>query len=107
MQPDIGITGLVGCLLLLGTHYALTDGVLMAFASGFLPIDRRGTGLAALTTATSLTRLGASVIFGVLWTQLGLRVALAVFAVGLLLAVSFAFFIVERDTTRDVDSDAR
>lgn len=107
MQSDIGITGLVGCLLLLGTHYALTDGVLMAFASGFLPIDRRGTGLAALTTATSLTRLGASVIFGVLWTQLGLRVALAVFAVGLLLAVSFAFFIVERDTTRDVDSDAR
>ena len=105
MQSDIGMTGLVGCLLLLGTHYALTDGVLMALASGFLPIERRGTGLAALTTATSLTRLAASVIFGMLWTQLGLRVALTVFAVGLFLAVSFAYFIVERDIAQDFDSD--
>jgi hypothetical protein len=40
-----------------------------------------------------------------LWTQLGLRVALTVFAVGLFLAVSFAYFIVERDTAQDFDSD--
>lgn len=37
MQSGIGLPGVAACLLLLGAHYALTDGVLMAFASGRLP----------------------------------------------------------------------
>ena len=52
-------------LSLVGCYYAATDGVLMALASSMLP---RGCVVAALhfsSTATSLTRLLASVILGV------------------------------------------
>jgi MFS family permease len=103
MQPGLGVTGLIGCLLLLGAHYALTDGVLMALASSLLPTARRGPGLAVVTTATSVTRLFASVLFGALWTQFGLRTGLAVFLTGLLLAVVMTRFVVRSDAVRGVD----
>ena len=103
MQPGVSMTGLVGCLLLLGGHYALTDGVLMALVSGLLPEERRGTGLAVVTTATSVTRLVASVAFGALWTQLGSRIACAVFLTGLLLAVATTRLVVGRDAERGSD----
>ena len=100
MQPGVGVMGLCGCLLLLGGHYALTDGVLMALTSSLLPSERRGTGLAVVTTATSVTRLAASVVFGALWTQRGSRIALAVYLVGLLLAVATTRLAVGRDTEK-------
>ncbi|MCY4029604.1 MAG: MFS transporter, partial [Acidobacteria bacterium] len=90
MQSGIGVPGVAGCLVLLGAHYALTDGVLMAFASGRLPPDRRGSGLALLTTATSLARLLASVLFGVLWTRYGVETAVPVFLIGLGTAIAIA-----------------
>ena len=90
MQSGIGLPGVVGCLVLLGAHYALTDGVLMAFASSRLPRDGRGSGLALLTTATSLARLSGSVLFGVLWTQFGVATAIPVFLFGLVAAIALA-----------------
>ena len=54
MPSGIGLPGVAACLLLLGAHYALTDGVLMAFASGRLSPEQRGRGLALLTTAAGL-----------------------------------------------------
>jgi len=103
MQPGVGMTGLVGCLVLLGGHYALTDGVLMALTSGLLPPERRGTGLAVVTTATSITRLVASVVFGALWTQLGSSIAFGVYLVGLLLAVAVTRLVVGRDIEKGPD----
>jgi hypothetical protein len=103
MQPGLGVTGLCGCLLLLGAHYALTDGVLMALVTGLLPTARRGTGLAVVTTATSVTRLFSSVLFGALWTQFGLRTGLAVFLTGLLFVVVVTRFVVGSDAVRGVD----
>ena len=88
MQSGIGLPGVAACLVLLGTHYALTDGVLMAFASGRLPPERRGSGLALLTTATSLARLLASVLFGVLWTRYGVETAVPAFLIGLGTAIA-------------------
>jgi hypothetical protein len=41
----------VGCLALLGTYYAATDGVLSAAAAEFLPVGLRSSGLAAFTVA--------------------------------------------------------
>ena len=90
MQAGIGVPGVAACLVLLGAHYALTDGVLMAVASGRLPPERRGSGLALLTTATSLARLLASVLFGVLWTRYGVETAVPVFLVGLGTAIAIA-----------------
>ena len=99
MQSGIGVPGVAACLVLLGTHYALTDGVLMAFASGRLAPARRGSGLALLTTATSLARLLASVLFGVLWTRYGVETAVPVFLIGLGTAIAIAV-VVLRDAGR-------
>ncbi len=93
LLPALGTFALIGYLLLFGAYYAATDGVLMALASAVLPVDLRTSGLALLTTATSLARLFASVLFGVLWTWWDVKVATSVFLallVGAMLLASAA-----------------
>ena len=68
---DIGLWTLVLVLLLHGAYYAATDGVVAALISAATPADVRASGLAALNTATSLTRLAGSVIVGVIWSWRG------------------------------------
>lgn len=70
-------------LALLGAYYACTDGMLMAAVSAWLPADLRASGFAMITTATGLSRLVGSALFGVLWQTWSLQVAVAVFAVAL------------------------
>jgi len=62
---------LVPLLLLHGAYYAATDGVIAALVSGSTPTAARASGLAALNTATSLTRLAGSVIAGIIWSWRG------------------------------------
>jgi MFS family permease len=68
---DIDLWMLVLFLLLHGAYYAATDGVLAALVSGSTPEETRASGLAALSTATSLTRLAGSVLAGVIWSWRG------------------------------------
>jgi MFS family permease len=75
-------------LLGLGVFYASTDGVLAALGSAAVPEAVRGTGLAALGTATGLAQLGASIAFGALWTTVGVHTAFIVFAIGLAVALA-------------------
>jgi MFS family permease len=77
-------------LALLGLYYAATDGVLMALASATLPAPLRGSGLALLVTSTSLGRLLASILFGMIWTWYDVETAIAVFAAGLFVAMMLA-----------------
>jgi MFS family permease len=77
-------------LLLMGSYYAATDGVLAAFASALLPDPVRGSGLALLNTTTGVAKLLSSVAFGALWTLTGTTTALAVFGAGLLVAMGLA-----------------
>lgn len=67
---------LVIVLLLNGTFYAATDGVLMALAGGILPTGLRTTGIAMVQTGQALAYLGSSVLFGLAWTFWGQLVAL-------------------------------
>ena len=90
MQPGLGLPGVAACVLLLGTHYALTDGVLMAFASGRLSPEHRGSGLALITTGASLARLLGSILFGALWTRYGAGTAVPVFLIALAGALAVA-----------------
>lgn len=90
LLSDVGVPGVVACTILLGTFYAATDGVLAAMGSALLPPDVRGTGLAALITATSSGRLVASVLFGALWTAFGYQTAVVFFAGALVLALAAA-----------------
>ena len=76
------ILGMIS-LVLLGVYYACTDGVLVAFASRFIPTDIRSTGLAVVGSATGIARIFASVIFGAVWNWTSVETALAVFATGL------------------------
>jgi MFS family permease len=81
---------------LLGTYYAATDGVLMAFASTVVPAELRGSGLALLRTTTSLGRLVASVAFGALWTVWGINAALMCFGIALSAAAVIAVVVLRR-----------
>jgi hypothetical protein len=92
LLPVVDSTALVGCLVLFGAYYAATDGVLMAFASSMLPADLLTTGLAALTAATGLASLAASLVFGTLWTLTGADAAVSVFVGGMSVAILLTIF---------------
>jgi MFS family permease len=92
----------LGILLLMGLYYAATDGVLAALASAILPEQWRTTGLAILTTGTSLARLLASLGYGALWTYIGPSQALSLFLLGLLITVLLAWMFLSR-VERNID----
>jgi MFS family permease len=77
-------------LVLMGTYYAATDGVLAAFGSAIVPEAVRGSGLALLNTTTGVAKLLSSIAFGALWTLTGTNDAIVVFAAGLLVAMAVA-----------------
>lgn len=83
-------------LVLLGAYYAATDGVLMALGSTVVPDAMRGTGLALLGTSTNVAKLGASLLFGALWTVWGTSAAIACFAGALVIAGLFAAVVLRR-----------
>lgn len=80
-SPVAAGLGLV--LVLHGTFYAATDGVLMALGGPVVPADRRAGGMALLQTGQSLGRLFASVGFGAVWTLWGMDNALVLAAAAL------------------------
>jgi MFS family permease len=85
--PGPGLIRLALTLVLFGSYYAMTDGVLTAMASDALPPALCGSGLAVLATVTNVARLLASVLFGALWMWAGLTSAILLFGGTLLLAI--------------------
>ena len=92
LLPPAGNAAVLGYVVLLGAYYAGTDGVLMALASVSLPQDQRATGMALLTTVTSIARLTASLVFGWLWTWQGVTVAIVTFSCALAAAIIVTWF---------------
>jgi MFS family permease len=86
LAPDLPHILLFASVLLLGTYYAATDGVLMALASSILPASLQASGLALLATTIGLARLCSSLVFGAVWTWIGADQALTGFAIGLSVA---------------------
>jgi hypothetical protein len=84
--PIAGAATTVVSLLLLGTFYAATDGVLAAVAGRLVP-DARATSIAAAQTVVAIARMVASAGFGVLWFVIGPTPALLVLGALLVLAV--------------------
>lgn len=93
--------GLFLAVALLGVYYAGTDGVIVALASGVLPAALRGSGLALLTTATSVARLIAAVAFGWAWTAFGRDVAVGSFGVALLAGILIATLMLRSQRVAD------
>ncbi len=95
-----GLLTIAVILGLLGTYYAATDGVLMALASEVIPADLRSSGLAWLTTVTTLAKALASGIFGLCWLWWGPNGAASWFLAGMALAVPVAVLILFHPSTR-------
>jgi MFS family permease len=87
LVPQHGWWGIPLILAMLGAYYAATDGVLAALGSALSPVQLRGTGLALVGTATSIARLLASVLFGLLWVTVGIEATIAAFGGALLVAL--------------------
>ena len=90
ISPVLGAATLPLCLVMLGTYYAATDGVLAAMGSALLPEELRGSGLALLGTSTNIAKLVASIAFGAAWSLFGLAAAFTIFGCALALALAFA-----------------
>lgn len=84
--PTSTAAATIGTLLLLGTFYATTDGVIAALAGRLVPVQARTSGIAAAQTVVAIARMIASAGFGVLWLVLG--PAAAMITVAGLLAVA-------------------
>jgi MFS family permease len=87
LMPSIGTVPLFGCLFVLGTYYAATEGVTTALAGAVLPDKLQASGIGILTTVVSLGQLASSVLFGALWLAIGLQKAAVVFGISLVLAL--------------------
>lgn len=90
-RPAGGLLGTVVVLLLLGTFYAATDGVLPALVSRLVSTDARGTGIAAAQTVVAVARFAAAFGFGALWDATGRGAALLVVAALLAAAIPVAY----------------
>jgi MFS family permease len=92
-------------LALFGAYYAATDGVLMGIAAAHVPSEVRASGLALLTSVTSIGRFGGSLMFGLVWTIQGDGFAIALLLGGLLATIILALaFLMDEG---DYDSPAR
>jgi MFS family permease len=89
--PITGAASTIVVLLLLGTFYAATDGVLPALVSRLVAPTARGSGIAAAQTVVALARFASSVAFGSLWIIVGRGPALLVVAALLAAAVPVAY----------------
>ena len=104
LLPSIGVVELGLALLMLGAYYAATDGVLSAAAGGVVPKDEVGSALGLLVTATSLAKLTASILFGVLWTAVGIETAALIFLIALVMATAAAAATVGRSSWSPADA---
>jgi MFS family permease len=91
---------LVVLLATLGAFYACTDGILAAMASTVVARDRRGSGLAVLTTGVALSGFAASLAFGWIWSTWGATATIRLFAVGLAAALVTGAFLLRVRTRR-------
>jgi MFS family permease len=79
----VGVWLVAIALLLMGSFYAATDGVLSALATQSVPGESRASGIAAAQTVVALTRFACSLGFGLLWQLTGRETALWVMAAAL------------------------
>lgn len=93
LSPWHGLPAVVAVLVLHGTFYAATDGVLAAATAGAVPARHQGAGQALVGTGQALARFGCSLAFGAAWSLWGGRTALAVTAAALAVSAVVASYL--------------
>lgn len=91
--PFGGLGATVLALVLLGTFYAATDGVLSALVTPLVAEQARGSGIAAAQTVVVVARFASSLAFGSLWFILGRGEALYLVAGALVIALPVALWL--------------
>ena len=104
LSPLRGLPAVLCVLVLHGSFYAATDGVLAAAAADAVPAEQRGAGLALVGTGQALARFACSLLFGALWSALGGPTALAWSAGALALCVAGAAVVLRSPGTVAADS---
>lgn len=94
--PISGPGVVVVCLLLLGTYYAATDGVLAALAGRIVDAPARTSGIATAQTVQAVARFVSSLAFGLSWTLFGARTAFYLVAAVLAVVVLLAWLLLAR-----------
>ncbi|WP_405615443.1 MFS transporter [Streptomyces sp. NBC_00076] len=93
LSPWHGVPAVIAVLVLHGSFYAATDGVLAAATAGAVPARHQGAGQALVGTGQALARFGCSLAFGAAWSLWGGRTALAVTAAALAVSAVMASFL--------------
>ncbi|MFI7498149.1 MFS transporter [Streptomyces sp. NPDC049687] len=93
LSPWHGIPAVIAVLVLHGTFYAATDGVLAAATAGAVPARHQGAGQALVGTGQALARFVCSLAFGAAWNLWGGHTALAVTAAALAVGTVVASFV--------------
>jgi MFS family permease len=101
-----GVWSVVMALLLMGSFYAATDGVLSALATQSTPEESRASGIAAAQTVVALSRFACSVGFGLLWQLTGRETALWVMAAALIVGLAAAAVLLRPLLTSTPDRSA-
>ncbi|MEV7216838.1 MFS transporter [Kitasatospora cineracea] len=83
LSPLSGVPAAAAVLLLHGTFYAATDGVLAAATAATVPDGQQGAGQALVGTGQALARFACSLAFGAAWSLWGPRPALTATAAAL------------------------
>jgi len=104
--PLSGPAALVACLLLLGTYYAATDGVLAALAARISATSVRASGIATAQTVVAVARFASSLLFGLMWTQLGRVDALLMMTGALAIAIPVAAVLLRSVDRHETPSSA-
>ncbi|MEV7737519.1 MFS transporter [Streptomyces sp. NPDC088921] len=93
LSPWHGVPAVIAVLVLHGTFYAATDGVLAAATAGVVPARHLGAGQALVGTGQALARFACSLAFGAAWSLWDGRTALTVTAAALAAAAVVSAFV--------------
>jgi MFS family permease len=88
--PFAGPALTVGTLILLGSYYAATDGLLAALAGRAVRPEMRTSGIATAQTFQALAGFVSSLVVGLMWNQMGLQSSIRWFGLVLLLCIPVA-----------------
>jgi len=98
--PLSGPLVVLACLLLLGTYYAATDGVLAALAGRIVTPAARTSGIATAQTVQALARFSSSLGFGLMWALFGSGTAFVAFTATLCVVLPLAWVLLGRTDMR-------
>lgn len=88
------VTALLVLFLVYGLYYGLTEGTEKALVADLVPAASRGTAFGIYNAVLGVGAMGASLIFGAIWTWVGAATAFALGAVLALVASAMLYLLV-------------